>query len=113
MDTLDYIAQKFELNLDQKSPISILQTNRTIMAQTLAELGFTVGAEIGVAKGDHAEILCLNNPALKLYCIDAWQQFRGYIDYKAERLARFYEEAKAKLMPYDCVFIRKFSMDAV
>ena len=80
MDTLDYIAQKFELNLGQKSPISILQTNRTIMAQTLAELGFTVGAEIGVARGKHSELLFRNIPGLKLYCVDAWQGYGGYRD---------------------------------
>jgi len=54
METLDYISEKFGLDLNQKSPISILKTNRTIMARTLAELGFTVGAEIGVARGKHA-----------------------------------------------------------
>jgi hypothetical protein len=113
MNTLDYIAQKFDLDLTQKSPIPILKINRVIMAQTLYELGFTVGAEVGVARGEHSEILCQNNPDLKLYCIDAWRGYRGYVDYLNDRLGRFYEEAKQRLAPYNCELIREFSMDAV
>lgn len=111
--TLDYIAKKFNLDLNRKSPIEILDINRVIMAQTLNELGFKVGAEIGVAQGDHAKTLCENNPDLKLYCIDPWQYYHGYTDFMGKKLERFYKEATEKLVPYNCILIRKFSMDAV
>jgi predicted O-methyltransferase YrrM len=112
--TLDYIVKKFNLNLNQKRlPIEILPINRMVMAQTLAELGFKVGAEIGVASGEHAELLCKNIPGLHLYCIDAWQYYHGYTDYMGKTLERFYNETAARLQPYNCTIIRKFSMDAV
>lgn len=113
MDTLDYIAKKFDLNINQKPPIHILNINRVVTAQTLHELGFKVGAEIGVAKGDHARILCQNNPGVKLYGIDPWVGYQNYPDYTGETLSNYYEEAKVKLEPYGCILIRKFSMDAV
>jgi predicted O-methyltransferase YrrM len=110
--TLDYIANKFKLDIYQKSPITILETNRTVMAQTLYELGYTVGAEIGVAKGDHALILCENNPNLRLYCVDIWETYKGYREY-TDRITKYYRVAQEILSPYDCVFVKKFSMDAV
>lgn len=113
MNTLDYIAKKFELDLTQKPPIEILKINRKIMAETLAELNFNLGVEVGVAKGDHAEILCKANPNLKLFGVDAWQHYPGYLDYMSERLNWFHKEAIKKLELYNCELIQKFSMDAV
>lgn len=110
--TLNYLAQKHGLNLSQKPPIEILTTNRTIMAQTLFELGFTTGAEVGVAKGDHALILCANNPNLKLYAIDVWDTYAGYNEY-TDRIHRYHRHALRALAPYNVTFIQKFSMDAV
>lgn len=113
MNTLEYIIQKFQPDLTRKPPIPILNVNRKIMAQTFNELGFKVGAEIGVAEGHHSEILCQNIPDLKLYCVDAWQQYKGYRDYLDKKLDLFYETAQKRLAPYNCILIRKFSMDAV
>lgn len=113
MDTLNYIATKFGLDLNGKSPIVIEKINRTIMAQTLAELGFKIGAEIGVAQGLHSEILCKNNPDLKLFCIDPWVHYPGYMDFGEAKLAGFYEDAKVRLSQYNCTLVRKFSMDAL
>ena len=88
--------------------------NRVDLAQYFAELGFKVGAEIGVAQGYYSEILCQKNPGLKLYCVDYWQPYRGYMDFrKKETFKGLYEEAQARLSPYNCVLIKKFSMDAV
>lgn len=83
------------------------------MAQTLHELGFKVGAEIGVAKGEHAQILCEQNPGVKLYCIDPWEGYQDYRDYTGEELDKYYKETERRLKPYNCILIRKFSMDAV
>ena len=113
MDTLKYIIEKFNLGLNHKPPIEIPNINRTIMAQTLYELEFKIGAEIGVAAGEHAETLCKNNPNLTLYCIDAWQYYHGYLDFLGEKLEKFYGEAQSRLAPYNCILIKKFSMDAV
>lgn len=110
--TLDYIGSKFGVDITRKPPIEIFKINRTIMAQTLCELGFKVGAEIGVQRGVHAQILCTNNPGLKLYCVDYWDHYPGYRDF-TRSLAKEYEKAKRVLAPYNCVLVKKFSMDAV
>lgn len=110
--TLEYFVKKFNIDLNQRLPIQIPNINRTIMAQTFNELGFKVGAEIGVADGDHSKLLCENIPELKLYCVDIWERYKGYLEY-TDRIVQYYEIAKQKLSPYNCVLIKKFSMDAV
>lgn len=109
--TIDYIIKKFNLDTRRKPPIAIHNINRTIMARVLGELGFRQGAEIGVAEGYHAKVLCGNNPGVKLYCIDIWEKYPGYEEYSNPE--KCYQEASERLDPYNCVFIRKFSMDAV
>lgn len=111
-NTLDIIISKFGLDVSQKSPVEIRNINRTIMAQTLGELEFKVGAEIGVAQGDHAKLLCEENPDLKLYCIDIWKPYFGYNEY-TDRITRYYREAKDKLAPHKTIFIKKYSMEAI
>jgi len=113
MGTLDTIVQKFNIDLRWKSPIMVPNMSRQLMAETLHELGFTTGAEIGVAEGVHAEILCQNIPGLKLYCIDAWQHYHGYLDYMTAKLEGFERKARARLAPYNCEIIKAFSADAV
>jgi predicted O-methyltransferase YrrM len=61
--------------------------NRIELAKYFAEKGFTIGAEIGVYKGEYAEILFKNIPDLKLICIDSWAQGRR-IPAKAEAISR-------------------------
>jgi hypothetical protein len=113
MTTLQYIADKFELDLNQKSPIEVLKINRKIMAETLAELNFTKGAEIGVAQGLHAEVLCQTIPDLLLFLVDPWRGYHGYTDYLDKRLKNFYAEAQQRLQKYNTIFIRDFSSNAV
>jgi hypothetical protein len=113
MDTLEYIVNKFNVDLNHKPPIEIFKTNRTIMAETFAELGFNLGAEVGVAQGYNSELFCQKNSNLHLYAIDAWEHYKGYDDYLTSRLAYFYSEAQKRLAPYNCTLIKKFSMDAV
>ena len=110
--TLEYFVKKFNIDLNKKSPIEIPNINRTLMAQTFNELGFTTGAEIGVAQGEHSELLCKNIPNLKLYCVDIWERYKGYLEY-TNRITRYYEEAKEKLAPYNCILLKDFSMDAI
>jgi predicted O-methyltransferase YrrM len=110
--TLKHLIDKYDLDVDRKPPIEISHKSREDMTRVLAELGFKRGAEIGVAQGNHAELLCRNNPGLKLYCVDIWDPYKGYNEY-TNRINRYYELAKEKLEPYNCTFIKKFSMDAV
>ncbi len=84
--------------------------NRTDLAKHFSELGFKVGAEIGVDAGVYSEILCQENPKLKLYSIDIWDLGAG--GSRQMRLRR-YAEAKARLAPYKTQLIRKYSLEAV
>jgi hypothetical protein len=116
MQTLEYILQKFHLSYDDRTrqPIEIPNYGRNNLAELFHEVGFVIGAEIGVEQGVYSEILCQANPGVKLYGIDAWQAYRGYRDHtRQEKLDRFYDITKERVAPYDVTLIRKFSMDAV
>jgi hypothetical protein len=113
MSTLDYIRDKYDLNLDQRMPVEIPDVDRKDLAALFAELGFNVGAEIGTERAAYAETLCKANPNLTLYCVDPWKHYSGYRDHVSQRkLDSFYEITKEKMKPYDCRIIRKFSVEA-
>lgn len=83
--------------------------DRKELARHFKDLGFKVGAEIGVLGGGYSINLCEVNPELKLYCIDTWglKETR----YKKYHLRKF-EEAKIRLAPFNCELIRDFSTEA-
>lgn len=113
MGTLDYIAEKYNLNLEARSPIEIPNVGRVELAGLFGELGFKVGAEIGVLRGDYSEVLCKENPGLKLYCIDPWVFYPGYRTFRTMgKLELAYQITTELMKPFDCELIRKFSMDA-
>jgi len=114
-DTLNYIAERFQISLDSPSPIHIEKSNRPIMADCLKELGFNVGVEVGVAEGFHSEILLDGNPNLELYCVDPWHKEDGYHSYHNMRLKTFETVARDKLSRFgDRVhFVKDISMSAV
>ena len=88
--------------------------NRTELAKLFAKLDFHVGAEIGVETGYYSEVLCANNPELKLSCIDSWRFYDSFDDYKTRRPFEVkYEEAVKRLSKYNCDIINGFSMDVV
>ena len=111
--TLAYIGKKFGIDVTQKGPIAILETNRLIMVQTLHELGFKRGVELGVAQGHHSLVLCQNMPGAELYGVDIWDLYEGYNEY-TDRIHKYYLEAQERMRPYpNYTFVKKFSMDAV
>ena len=114
MSTLDYILNKFNISLDDKTPMPIEIPNfgRDLLTGLFSELEYKVGAEIGVLAGEYSELLCKNNPGLKLYGIDP---YIAYSQHKNQlQLDRFYSEARARLAPYpEYQFITKPSMEAV
>jgi hypothetical protein len=115
MDTLDFIAQKYNLNLVQRSPITIPNFGRNDLASLFTELGFTKGVEIGVLIGNYSKILCEANPNLTLYSIDPWKSYEEYKDLTPQKaFDECYEHSKALLAPFkNCQLIRKKSMDAI
>jgi len=95
----------------QNNPYCSSNCDRLTLAQIYKELGFKLGAEIGVRRGRYSEILCKAIPGLELYCIDPWLPLgRKYPKAKQEM---FLEWTKKKLAPYNYHILRKTSMDAL
>jgi len=111
--TLEHFKNKYVGDYLGSNPVHLYQVNRLEMARTMAELGFRVGAEVGVAAGDHSKTLCENIPGLVLHCIDPWKQVDGYLSFNDEKLEMWRKEAYSKLVGYDCKFFEETSMEAV
>lgn len=84
--------------------------NRTGLAKHFKELGYKVGAEIGVAEGAYSLVLCQEIPGLKLYCVDIWDTMTGIFH---DHRFRQSERVRKLLSPYDAILVKKFSLDAV
>jgi hypothetical protein len=110
---LNLIQARFSIPPQTRSPID-LPIGREYLAHLFAELGYTTGAEIGVERGLFTETLCKANPQATIYAIDAWRAYSGYREHVSQgKLDGFYNEAKARLRPYNCKIMRRFSVDAM
>ena len=78
--------------------------NREELAAYLAGEGKRVGVEVGVLEGDHAVMLCRNNPDLKLYGVDVWD---------SKRHMQAYKKAIRETSPHDVVLLKEDSLAAV
>ncbi len=93
-------------------PYEIPDCSRDDLPQFFLDMGFKVGAEVGVYKGEFSEKIA--KAGLKLYAIDPWQIYKDYANPRGqERLDFQYEHTKRVLAPYpNCKIIRKTSMEA-
>lgn len=88
----------------------ILNKNRV----DLAKLFTGIGAEIGVEQGIYSEIICEQSFNVKLFCIDSWAAYKAYVDHKRKsKLDLYYFRTKRRLSPYNCIIMRKSSMEAL
>lgn len=111
-DTLDYIANKYALNLHQTSPIMVPGFSRYDLAALFGELGMNYGVELGVQGGRYAHILCKANPNLAYIGIDPYLEYDG-IGIPGEQSGQDagYENTLAHLPP-NATLVRKKSHDA-
>jgi hypothetical protein len=115
MDELKYILDKFKIEnyIGHNAPIT-LPITREELGSLFCELGYNLGAEIGVDQGLYSEVLCKANPNLLLHGIDSWKAYRGYTDYTSQKhINANREDALKRLSPYNVNIVQKFSMDAV
>jgi predicted O-methyltransferase YrrM len=81
------------------------------------ERGLKVGAEIGVAGGFYSKWLFYGIPGLKLYLIDPWKSYDGYVEHHNPEDQSIMDDCLAhahrRLDGKNCEFIRKTSMEAV
>jgi predicted O-methyltransferase YrrM len=115
IESLTYIIDKWDVDRDQEMPIQLPDSNRVTLAKLFAELGYRTGAEIGTYSGSFAVTMSINNPKVKLYCVDAWATYDGLNDYTdADYLDEIYQVANQRLSAYKGVEImRELSMEAV
>jgi len=86
---------------------------RVDLAKYFGELGFKVGAEIGVCKGKMSRVFCWYVPELKLYSIDPWiSDPNDPYDYANDH-ENNYAHALKILKPFNVTILRKESMDAL
>lgn len=86
-------------------------TNRIELAEHFNELGFKTGAEIGVADGRYAEILCQRIPGLTLFGIDPWAKYEG--NWRSENYQKVaLKRARERLSKYDARLISHTSIGA-
>jgi len=87
--------------------------NRIDLARYFKELGFKVGAEIGVADGRYSEILLSENPDLQLLSIDPYAPYDG--NWRGKNYQnQAYEKAKMRLSVFGdrSVILRNTSLEA-
>jgi len=124
IDALEYLAAIQEnnylgifepINFNQKRmPIVLPRMQRLHLARLFGELGYKVGAEIGVCKGGYSKCLWRSNPTATIYSIDPWEAYdRYYEPYTPELIELCYETAKKKLAKTGCIIIREYSMEAL
>lgn len=114
MTSLEYIIKKHRLNLDDESPFLLARKRWDYLPALFQELGYVIGAEIGVEAGRFSKRLCQAIPDLKLYCIDPWLSYGYYTTtkYSAELMEQKYRETLATLAPYNCEILREHSVVA-
>lgn len=99
-------------------PGNVAGRSRKELPELFVQLGYKVGAEVGVYKGEFNELLCKSG--LQIYGIDPWKAYDDY-DNKSrhsgptqERQDFLYSHAKRTLDKYpNCSLVRKTSMEAV
>ena len=94
-------------------PYEIPDCSRDDLPQFFVDMGFKVGAEIGVYKGEFSIKLC--QTGLALYAVDPWRISKDYNHPLGQKRLDFqYEHTKRLLTPYPkCRIVRKTSMEAV
>lgn len=112
MDVDKVIWEKFHIHKHDTLPFSpwLKDPTRSHLVEVFAELGYTRGAEIGVASGEFSLEMCQKIPGLHLICVDPWET---YDRVKQDRVDWRYKLAQERLSKYSTEFKKMISMKAV
>ena len=103
------IVERFNVEGD-RSPLRSKDRTRQHLAKFFGEMGFKIGAEIGVWQGEYSAILSKSAPSLHLLCIDPWKSFRRH---KQRHMDVYYDRACRRLNGRNIEIIKKPSMEVV
>jgi len=84
LKTNRFILDKYNLNQASEYPRVIKGLNRIGLVKLWKELGYKVGAEIGVAKGEFSDLMFKGIPGLKMYLVDPYYDYPGGKKYARE-----------------------------
>jgi len=105
------IFKKFHVHHGDNLPFEgWFDSKRETLFELWGELGYKVGAEIGVRMGTNSAAILARVPGVKLYCIDPWNAYLRVTDSVQDR---YYERCVRKLAGKNVELIKKTSMDAV
>jgi len=101
------------LKIEGIGRIDIPDCQRSDLPQFFVDMGYRVGAEIGVEEGYFSDELC--SVGLKIFSVDPWIHHPNWRYQRTqEAMEKIYNRAVKRLGKYpDNTIIRKFSMDAV
>lgn len=111
MSTSAELHSRFNKRSDQIPPVRVKGFRRVDLARLFAELGFKIGAEIGVAEGIHAQEMCEAIPNLRLWCVDPYKSYLWKPDQTDHE--QHYLIAQERLKDHQAVFMRLPSSEAV
>lgn len=113
MDTLKHIVEKYQIDLTQPSPFHIHCGRFEDIPKLFTELGFKVGAEIGVESASYSKYLLEGIPGLTLYGVDMWQSYPGYKDFAPHKLAAAEVRAKQLAETHNLIIKQGWSDEIV
>jgi hypothetical protein len=110
------IIDGLKLPAGHRNRVEIPNCKRRQLPDFFKQMGYKVGVEIGVYKGDFTRWLLKRGA--KIYAVDPWLAYPDYGHPKVHFQARqdvIYRSAKKRLAPFGdrCEIIRKTSMEAV
>jgi hypothetical protein len=110
MDANKIIKQKFHIKRRDTLPFTgYANTTRKDISEIFKELGYTHGAEIGVACGRHALEMFQIVPDLKLVLVDPWTAFSRHSD---ESMEKEFQRCNKRLRQWNTEYMRMTSIEA-
>lgn len=108
------LLKEYDVRPGPNGILEIANVGRDDLAVFIGKCSKT-GVEVGVEKGQYSFLLMQANPKMKMYGVDPYQKFEGYLDHiMAETFPRLRAKAEENLKPYSRYkFIIKTSEDAV
>jgi predicted O-methyltransferase YrrM len=81
MDTLEFIATRYQIDLKKaSSPIAIPKSRFDDLGNLIKDLKMKVGIEVGIYKGEFTACLAKKAPKTKIIGLDSWTVYEGYKD---------------------------------